>query len=503
MQIHPLTQFTRRRFLRTAAGAGLGLALADRILADPYRPLPGEQTRRSFLTVRGVVTAKGKGVGGAVVSDGLSVVATDSDGAFSFPADAASRFVFVSLPSGYEVPVSSHGTAALFREIPRGAAGDVTVRWDLVPASSSGDRHGFLLLADPQTLDASDMAAFNAETIPDVIETRNGPGSLPLFGISCGDIMFDRLELFPDYERAVQRTGLPFFQVLGNHDVDVLARTDETSAEAFLRHFGPANYSFNVGEVHYVVLDDVLWIGDGYIGYLSQAQLDWLRADLSFVEQGRTVIAFMHIPSYCTQHVRVDRKRPERNLVVVNREALNRILEPYRAHVVVGHMHESEHLTDGGVHVHVCGAVCGAWWTGPICGDGTPKGYGVYEVNGSDIRWRYKSTGLPPDHQVVVYPAGSDPAAPEEVVANVWDYDPSWKVVWYEDGERKGAMEMRRGKDPLAVRLYTGDGLPARHTWVEPYITDHLFRARPSAGAKKILVEATDRWGRVATAAVG
>jgi hypothetical protein len=493
---------SRRHFLRTTAGAGLGLALADKILADPFRPLLAATEQRSFLKVHGAVRAGGKGLANVVVSDGVSAVATDSDGAFMLTADSANRFVFLSLPSGYDVPVSSFGTAALFREIPGRTAGDVTMQWDLTPSASTDERHGFLFLADPQMLDAADVGSFDAETIPDVIETRTRLGSLPLFGVSCGDIMFEHLEFYPGYEQAVQRTGIPFFQVAGNHDVNNTAQTDETSVETFTGRFGPANYSFNRGEIHYVVLDDVLWIGNGYIGYISQAQLDWLKADLSFVEKGKTVVVFMHIPPYCTQHVREGKSRPERNLVVVNRNALYRVLEPYRTHVVVGHMHESEHLTDGGAHVHVCGAVCGAWWTGPVCGDGTPKGYGIYEINGSDVRWRYKSTGFDPDHQLVLHPVGSDPAVAESIIANVWDYDPSWTVVWYEDGERKGKMEMRRGMDPRAVKLYAGDSLPARHAWADPYVTDHLFVAKPSGPGKEIVVEATDRWGRVATAKI-
>jgi hypothetical protein len=495
-----LSGISRRQFLRATAGAGLGLALAEKVLADPFRPLLAATEKRSFFAVRGAVTAKGKGLGNVVVSDGVSVVATDRDGAFSFPADSSSRFVSLSLPPGYDVPVSRFGTAALFKALPPRSAGEVTVQWDLAPGASGDDHHGFLLLADPQMLDAADVASFNAETIPDVIETRRRLGGLPLFGVACGDIMFDHLEFNAGYEEAVRRTGMPFFQVVGNHDVDNIALTDETSVETFTRHFGPGNYSFNRGDVHYVVLDDVLWIDNGYIGYLSQAQLDWLKADLSFVEKGKTVIAFMHIPPYCTQHVREGKPRPDRGLVIVNREALYAALEPYKAHVVVGHMHESEHVMDGGAHIHVCGAVCGAWWTGPVCGDGTPKGYGVYEIKGSDVRWRYKSTGFAPDHQLVVHAPGSDPAIPESIVANVWDYDPSWTVVWYEDGERKGKMEMRRGMDPGAAKLYAGGSLPARHTWVDPYVTDHLFHARPSGPGKKIVVEATDRWGRVATA---
>jgi len=495
-----LSGISRRQFLRTTAGAGLGLALAEKLIADPIRPLDLTPRRRSFFTVRGSVTSKGKGLGNVVVSDGVSVVATEPDGSFSFAADSGSRFVFLSMPPGYDIPVSPLGTAAFFKELPRQPPGDVSAHWDLSRAVTTDEHHAFLQLADPQMLDAADVASFNAETIPDLVGTRKRFASIPVFGVSCGDIMFDHLEFFPDYEKAVQRTGIPFFQVLGNHDVDNVARTDEASVETFLRHFGPGNYSFNRGEVHYVVLDDVFWIGNGYIGYLSQEQIDWLHADLSFVEKGKTVVVFMHIPSYNTQHIRGGQARPGLRDVVVNREVLNRVLEPYSAHVVVGHMHESEHLVDGGVHVHVCGAVCGAWWEGPTCGDGTPKGYGVYEVKGSDVRWRYKATGHDPDHQLAVFPTGSDPELPESIIANVWDYDPSWTVVWYEDGERKGMMEMRRGRDPLAVKLYAGEDRPSRHRWVEPYTTDHLFHAKPSGKAKKIVVEATDRWGRVSTA---
>ena len=181
---HLVSGISRRHFIRTAVGAGLGLAIAERVLADPLRPLFAATEKRSFFTIRGVVKGKGKGLGNVVVSDGVSVVATDRDGTFSFPADSLSRFVFLSHPSGYDIPVSQFGTAALFKALPPRTSGEFTVEWDLTPSASSDDHHGFLLLADPQMLDAADVASFNAETIPDVIETRKRLGSLPLFGVS-------------------------------------------------------------------------------------------------------------------------------------------------------------------------------------------------------------------------------------------------------------------------------------------------------------------------------
>jgi hypothetical protein len=60
-----------------------------------------------------------------------------------------------------------------------------------------------------------------------------------------------------------------------------------------------------------------------------------------------------------------------------------------------GHAHVNEKWEEGNIIEHNHGAVCGAWWTGPVCSEGTPAGYAVYEVNGSEISWYYKSTGKP------------------------------------------------------------------------------------------------------------
>jgi hypothetical protein len=183
-------------------------------------------------------------------------------------------------------------------------------------------------------------------------------------------------------------------------------------------------------------------------------------------------------------------------MAVQNREALYRLLEPFRSHILAGHTHENEHVFEGGAHEHVVGTVCGAWWSGPICYDGTPNGYGVYEVRGEEITWRHKSTGRPADHQLRLYPPGADPKAPDEIVANVWDWDPSWTVTWFEDGERRGAMARRVGLDPLSVELHTGPDLPARRTWVEPMPTAHLFYAPIARATREVRVEARDRFGR-------
>jgi hypothetical protein len=233
-----------------------------------------------------------------------------------------------------------------------------------------------------------------------------------MFGIGCGDLMFDNLSLFPEYERAVQGMGVPFFQVVGNHDLNFEGRTDEASVQTFMKHFGPEYYSFNRGAVHYVVLNDVFWHGAGYIGYLTADQLAWLEADLAGVEPGSPVVVALHIPALGTHFRRVGERRPNVGGAVQNREALYRLLEPYKAHVLSGHTHESEHVFEGGVHEHVHGTVCGAWWSGPICYDGTPNGYGVYEVRGRRSAGATRPPGTASITRCAFTPAGRIPRRP-------------------------------------------------------------------------------------------
>jgi hypothetical protein len=253
-----------------------------------------------------------------------------------------------------------------------------------------------------------------------------------------------------------------------------------------------------------VVLDDVFFIGTAkkYIGYLTEKQLQWLEQDLSLIKPGSTVVVSVHIPLNSGDKRRNNSKEDALGGVVSNRAELYRILKPYKAHIMSGHTHVSEKIIEGNIIEHTHGAVCGAWWTGPICSDGTPNGYGVYEVNGSEVQWYYKSVGKDRHHQLRMYPKGTVPNRPDEIAVNVWNWDPEWKVTWFENGTPRGEMKQEVALDPLSVQLHTGADLPAKHKFVEPSLTDHLFFAKPSAQAKNIRIEVTDRFGRKYTETV-
>jgi hypothetical protein len=491
---HP--EINRRAFLRRASVATAAALLTPTGLAsDPYRPVHGFRPAARPVRIRGRVTVDGGGRRGVAVSDGRTVAASGRDGSYELVSDGYRPFVFASVPAGATIPTSSVGTARFFHPIPPDGSDRMQADFAFRSLGLSDERHAFLALGDTQTQNLFETGRLHAESVPDMQRTIAGLGGYPLFGIAVGDIMFDDLSLYPEYERAVERLGIPFLQVVGNHDLDFDSPTDPGTTRTFRSHFGPTCYSFDRGQVHYVVLDDVFWHGAGYIGHLDADQLAWLAEDLALVEPGRTVVVFQHIPALSTEYRRAGQARPGASVSVTNREALYRLLEPFEAHVISGHTHEHEHVFEGSVHEHVLGTVCGAWWSDDICHDGTPNGYAVFEVAGSDLRWRYEATGRPAEDRLRVYARGSVPGAPDEIVANVWDWDPRTTVTWTEDGVRRGAMARRTARDPWAVERFTGPDRPERRSWVEPGLVDHLFFAPVAAGARSVVVEWTDRFG--------
>lgn len=493
----------RRSFLTAGAIAGASaLLVPERVLADPYQPWSANPGQRAPVRVRGVVQSGGRGIGRVPVTDGIRVVDTGPDGTFDFVSSSEREFVYITVPAGFQVPVTENATARFYAPLRADSRGEMSVTFDLQPLSTSDSQHTMLLLADIQTEDAEEMRLYFDQTLPDIEQTIRGLNGTHHFSIACGDIVFDALDLYPDYERATRRLGMPAFQVVGNHDLDKDGPTDDTSTRTFRSRYGPPYYSFNRGAVHYVVLDDVFWHGSGYFGYLDAAQLAWLEQDLQRIPAGSPLVIALHIPVEGTRNMREGAARPTLGGSVSNRDYLYRLVEPFRTHFLAGHTHDGEHVFRHGTHGHISGTVCGAWWSGPVCGDGTPNGYAVYEARGEEIRWRYKSTGHPADHQIRAYARGAVPEAPTEVVANIWNWDPEWKVTLWEGADRRGPMAPRVAVDPLARSLYTPDKLPEPKRWVGTFPTEHLFFAPVLPDATSLRIEAIDRFGNVYSAPV-
>ena len=125
------------------------------------------------------------------------------------------------------------------------------------------------------------------------------------------------------------------------------------------------------------------------------------------------------------------------------------ILKNHPVSLISGHTHlNSNHEIKPGIIEHNIGAICGTWWTADENRDGTPNGYDVFEITGSEIEWFYKSVGHERNWQFKVFPRGTVKEKPNSVIAKVWNWDKKWQVKWYEDGAAKGAMQRFNGYDP-------------------------------------------------------
>ncbi len=488
--------FNRRDFIKTigfttgVVGLGGSLFAGQSSQADLLPPV------FTPIRIRGKVSAGGIGINRVAVSDGRSVTMTNSSGEFELNSSSDRDFVFVSMPSGYKIKKQTNGSADFFQKIDKSKA-DQNCYFNLEKTETSDSNHHFLLLADTQIQNEFEANQLLTVTGPDVKATINSLNDPNIFGIGCGDLVYDRLELFKEYNQSIQNYGIPFFQVIGNHDMDFGVRSDAWSNQTFKSHFGPNYYSWNRGEIHYVVLDDVFYLGTSskYIGYLAEEQLAWLEQDLAQVEKGKTVVISLHIPTF-TGAVRRYPERDVLGVTVSNREHLYRILEGYQAHILSGHTHFNDNMIHGHIYEHCHGTVCGAWWSGPICYDGTPNGYGIYEAKGSELRWQYKGTGLDVNEQFRVYDEGYHPDFKDAMSVNCWNFDPSWEISWFENGIKNGTPMQIVAVDPWSIELHLGPELPARRQWVEPQLTDHMFFFKPE-DKSNLVVEAKDRFGNV------
>lgn len=233
------------------------------------------------------------------------------------------------------------------------------------------------------------------------------------------------------------------------------------------------------------------------MGYLDEKTFAWLDKDLSYVPKGALVFFIMHIPSRQTEKQEAFLYNYDMiGNQMVNAGALHQMLKPYKAHLITGHTHYNLNVVfDENLMEHNTAAVCGTWWKADICLDGTPRGYGIYEVNDNDVKWYYKSSGYPKEHQFRSYPVGASKEHPSDIIANVWNWDKLWKVEWLEDGQLMGNMTRYTGLDPYAS-VVCSDREKMVYTWITPRPTQHMFRATPKNKDAHITVKVTDRFGK-------
>ncbi|GAE86251.1 hypothetical protein JCM10512_4748 [Bacteroides reticulotermitis JCM 10512] len=453
-------------------------------------------------TINGVVSCEGKGVEGVVVTDGLRCVTTDKHGIYRLPSLGDTRFVYISTPAGY-LTDCEQTVPQFYKEIDL----NQTREYDFLLKKNPKDdnKHLFVLEADVQAGLKKHWELY-APIVDDYRQLIAEYTDRDIFGLNCGDIFWDTPATFyPDYMAKVKKLDIPVYRAIGNHDIDCNGRTYETSYRTFEGYFGPTHYSFNKGNAHYIVVNNNFYVGREYfyIGYLDEGTFQWLKEDLSFVPQGTLVFFVSHIPTRTTEQQRpFNYDYGKLAGETINAAAIHQLLSEYETHFLSGHLHANSNILFNDRQMeHNTAAVCGIWWNADVCIDGTPQGYGVYEVDGNQVKWFYKSANHPKEYQFRCYPVGSSKEFPKDVIVNVWNWDAKWKVEWLEDGRFMGTMTQYTGVDPYTQQVCT-DKDRTMQSWISAANTTHMFRATPRNRQAKIEIRVTDRFGEIYTQTV-
>ena len=96
------------------------------------------------MTLKGVVSCDGEGVPDVVVSDGVEVTVTDSEGIYYLPSAKLNKFVFISLPGNYEIAASDN-IPQFFRRL---AGGSSVEQNDFALVRSDNSNHVVLAMTD-------------------------------------------------------------------------------------------------------------------------------------------------------------------------------------------------------------------------------------------------------------------------------------------------------------------------------------------------------------------
>lgn len=482
-------------------------------------------------TLYGIITDKqsGQAIENVVVSDGFSCVKSDKNGVYQIVRHDKSTMVYLSIPAEYEIPVDAGNHPAFFKRFT--LAKDERFRHDfqleLLPGGKQ-TQFTLLALADIQVHDSNDVDRFRDETIPDI--NNLVPSLVNPYGITLGDVTNkNNSAMWTKVRQAMTNQKITFMQCMGNHDhLNELSPNDHSkttsywkSVENFQKYFGPQNYSFTRGDVHFVVLDNCLHgekpdnagATHEYATGLYDWGYEWFLQDLSFIPKSKAVVLCCHIPFR-------DGGGDNHNNGRYRKEILNKLSEYREAHILIGHTHHMYnwiHTVNGKrIQEHINAAVCGQMWHGPIGRDGAPNGYGVYEFDGATLKdYWFKGTGFDKDYQIRCYKGGENIYDPrmnvnmtakknifpkyhwdlkDHIVANFWNAEVGeWEVTLWQNGQKVCEMTNFRDYDYYALywfcEVYGSSSTSYQHK------SHHLYYGKLKDPNAPFEVRAVDRRG--------
>lgn len=501
-----------------------------------------------------VIDWDGKPVSGVSVSDGVFVTKTDSEGCYYLSSMRKNGYVFISVPKNYRVAVNR--TIPQFFKRFKAAASSEYEQNTFILAPEANVKHRMLAFTDchlaNRTNDVIQFEQMFKDNLREQIVNAKGE-SLPLYAVCLGDMSWDEWWYknsysIENYYRTMEDLDVAIYNIPGNHDNDPYVPDDFKSENMFRKWIGPTYYSFNVGDIHYILMDNTIFRNSGasqgvvgnvqdYSQGLTANEMKWLEADLANVPAGSKVFVGMHI-----QYSNRPSKTADGSFQFAYafpaeyRSEIVRMLQPFDVHFITGHTHIN-YTNDISAKVieHNIAAVCATWWwTGyytsnkaHMCRDGAPGGYKIFNVlEDGTVKWAYKPMKRDASYQFRVYDLNNcyitrevfcpgakskvtdevfskyaygydSPRYDNKLLVNVFDYDEGWTVKAFE-GARELKVERVDTYDPLHIVHFNMARMNTNSTAVTfPTLkTSHMFEVQASDALSTVTVVVTDRFGK-------
>lgn len=423
---HTAASVNRRHFLQSMLAGGAVMVLGRPGLAGA--PTYAEGIVFHDRNGSGIRDAESVGIPGVRVSNGRDITVTNAEGRWRLPLEDDRTVFFVIKPRNWRTTLTENNLPR-FHYI-HDPAGSPPLRYEGIaptgplPASldfplypqDEPEDFRVILCGDPQPRNAREVGYIAQSAIPELAREEAA------FGISLGDIMFDNLEFFEPLNEAFRHVDKPWYNVIGNHDLNFDTPDNRNANDTFLRIYGPTYYAFEYGPVHFIVLNNIDWMGQqperprgtgNYRGYFGERQLAFVQEELRLVPKDKLTVVIMHIPL----------RSPDsdtRNRQTADREKLYALLQdrPYTVSLSAHrHWHgQFYHGPEDGWHGEkphhhmILATLCGSWFRGlpkphgiphARMADGTPRGYVVMQLSGKNYRLEgYRAFGAHRDQQM-------------------------------------------------------------------------------------------------------
>lgn len=512
----------------------------------------GEQTDGATIIGK-VTTPEGTPIADIVVSDGIKVTLTDKNGEYRIVSDKSCNCVFVSLPGNYTAELNNN-LPQFYQTLTLPPKQAEIHNFKLYPADNYSST--IIIHADQHLANRTeDLKQFNSKVLPDINSfiTHEKQSGRNVVSISLGDSSWDQFWKSNSFDlmdavKCLQDINSPIFHTIGNHDNNPYIADDWKSSAIFRMNIAPSYYSFNIGDAHFIILDNVIYNNPGatasemgersYDRALTENQLEWLKADLSTIsDKTSPLVICAHVPFYAEPTLSGQNITTKRNML--NTDKLEEIISSFtNVTLFSGHYHrnfnvESPYLP--GVTEHNVASLSGSlWWTGKsgyagnhLCTDGTPGGYGVLRLDGKKLNYSYKCIGFDENYQFRVYDLNKvridescvsgntqykkmvkdyadiyyQVSNNNEVLVNLFSWQPGWKIEIEEEGVPLYTSRVRT-KDPLHILSYecqrlSHNAVPTATSTFSTQYSTHFFKARASKPDTRVTVKVTDNFGKI------